>query len=405
MSENNTHENIHERKSQVGRGTQKDSSRKGTKKGTKDQEMPVFAQESAEEVFKRRGENVRVIRGKIGKDFEIELTTMDENGKSIVKNGWISLEDVKDQDTELYKDLEHNTKIHYLASFMSDKGLNISDIRIIDGEYAFKNEIEQEVKMDENEKKEFKEKLEEALASFGFDANNLDIPNLVRKTVLEKVKTLPEDQGGGDYDGVYDYDEKSQKWYLQKDGQIREVWFDKRKQKEQREQRGIFLLNSKMRGLNLDRLEKEEDIQIASIDDIKGGYRVSYSKGSEHDYRDYTEIPPGFRERVKNDAAAGTLGDSPLTRDEKVLARDEVRWEEFKKVINSADQFFKGLQTDEQRSWWINYIENRRNNEFARRKAMLEARPIGKAGEEELREIEQKIEKLIDNLKTVGKSE
>ena len=405
MSENNTHENIHERKSQVGKGTQKDSLQKGAKKGTKDQEMPVFAQESAEEVFKRRGENVKVIRGKIGKDFEIELTTVDENGKIVVKNGWISLEDVKDQDAELYKDLEHNTKIHYIASFMSDKGINISDIRIIDGEYTFKNENGQEIKLDANEKKEFKEKLEEAFSPFGFDANNLDIPNFVRKTVLEKVKNLPEDQGGGDYDGVYDYDEKRQKWYLQKGEQIREAWFDKGNKREQREQRQIFLLNSKMRGLNLDRLEKEEDIQITSVDDIKGGYRVSYSKGGEHDYYDYTEISPGFRERVKNDAATGTLGDSPRTRDEKVLARDEVRWEEFKKVVNSADQFFKGLQTDEQRSWWIDYIEHRRNNEFARRKAMLEVRPIGKAGEEELREIEQKIEKLIDNLKTVGKSE
>lgn len=164
MIENNTHENIHERKSQVGKGTQKDLLRKGAQKGAKDQEMPIFAQESAEEVFKRRGENVKVIRGKIGKDFEIELTTIDENGKSIVKNGWINLEDVKGQDAELYKDLEHNAKIRYLASFMSDKGLNISDIRIVDGEYTFKNEIGQEIKLDENEKKEFKEKLEEALA-------------------------------------------------------------------------------------------------------------------------------------------------------------------------------------------------------------------------------------------------
>jgi hypothetical protein len=240
---------------------------------------------------------------------------------------------------------------------------------------------------------------------FGFDANNLDISKFVRQKLLEKVKKLPEDQGGGSYDGIYDYDEKSQRWYLQTDGQIREVWFNKENRKEQREQREIFLLNSKIRGLNLDRLEKEENIRITSIDDIKGGYRVSYSKGGEHDYRDYTEISPGFRERVKSDAAAGTLGDSPRARDEKVFARDEVRWEEFKKAVSSASQFFKGLQTDEQRSSWISYIENRRNNEFARRKAMLETHPMGKTEEEELREIEQKVENLIADLKIIGKSD
>src|SRR5258708_21537895 len=104
------------------------------------QKMPDFVKEAAEEVFQRRpDEKVKIIERKGDKKFTIELKTI-KNSESTTTRGDIDLDDVKEQDTALYKELECTIKIHALDHFMREQGRNVSDIKIVNGEYRFKEE-------------------------------------------------------------------------------------------------------------------------------------------------------------------------------------------------------------------------------------------------------------------------
>src|SRR2546429_6155562 len=331
MPSNEIHprEDIRARNPEASRGdkhTQKDFSRRDPEK----QKIPGFAQESAEKVFERRGENVKILGRNSDREFNIRLTAKD--GK--ITEGSIDLKDIKEKDPELYKDLEYNTKIHYLDHFMHNENRNVSDVKIVNGEYTFKDEKGQETKLTKNEREAFEEKLKGEISSFGFDTKNLDIRPSVGKAVLEKAKNLPESQGGGNYDTVYDYDEKNGKWYLQKDGRIKEVEFDEKDQIE------ILKLNAAIKHLKLE----ENFGEIASVKGIGygKGYRVTDAKGKRHEIK---EVSRETVRKINNEVGANTLGDSPLSVEEKREDSREKRWDRViskdRRVLQHLGQAFQ----------------------------------------------------------------